>query len=92
MEREVEKEINRLESKIAYLEKTNRCLAKSDKSDFIWVSCEEVGVLAYIHQKGGLNKLKLDLYNSLKDEFINSNYSCEALLESRIHNLELDDG
>ena len=37
-----------------------------------------------------LKQHDLDLLNSIKDEFINSNQSCELILESRINSLELE--
>ena len=37
-----------------------------------------------------LKQHDLDLLNSIKDEFINSNQSCELILASRINDLELD--
>lgn len=47
-------------------------------------------LLAVMELEIDLKQIKLSIYNSLKDEFINSNQSCELILASRIHNLELD--
>ena len=37
-----------------------------------------------------LKQHDLDLLNSIKDEFINSNQSCELILASRINSMELN--
>ena len=75
------------------LVEANEIAISFNTRDIPWIAIYPADVIEmskHFNQSKYLKQHDLALLNSLKTEFINSNQSCEAILESRIVNLELD--
>ena len=89
MEDQALKEINELKARVNNLLKA--CKLYGDCIDFESIDlANEADTIMIMSPAQCLKQHDLDLLNSIKDEFINSNQSCELILESRINSLELE--